>query len=371
MGPKISTITALVLLSIAAPVAARSTSQFRQFFPAWNGYLLDIIDKECKEQRDKYFDPSNGERMLSYNLADCLLGGMEEFRKTEMGITAVILGLLPTMLQTFGPTVAEVSVLASRRPLLALFLGIAMPSVSTGGPLANPAESLRRAIDFRIRSLVLPQARWSWLLISAAQYLIAAAAAANVFHQVYQLAYLSISVSAIAVDSGSISETYTPFLWLMLLVPVHLLGFWRLKLRYRPSKEAGDEKLTERKSWIQGFKSEFVPCALGNPLLLTKVDKGLLSIVVQFFMEIASAVVFIFSTVALSSQIFISLGDVVPIIVRFLIGTLVCRAILLFELHGLREVTSQPQKKDAKHSGYESVCGLDGKGISSEPELTP
>ncbi|KAM5457492.1 hypothetical protein MaudCBS49596_000687 [Microsporum audouinii] len=367
MRPKISTITALILLSVAAPAAARSTSQFRKFFPAWNGYLLNIIDNECQEQRDKYFDPSNGERVLSYQLANCLLDGMEEFRKTEMGITSVILGLLPTMLQTFGPTVAEVSVLASRRPLLAFLLGIAMPSVSTGGPLANPAESLRRTIDFRIRSHVLPQARWAWLLISVSEYLIAAAAAANVFYQVYQLAYWSISVSAIAVDSGTISETYTPFLWLLLLIPVHLLSFWRLKLRYKPSEETAD--FEKQKSWLQAVKSEFVPCALGNPLLLTKVDKGLLSIAVQFWTDIASAVVFIFSTVALSSQIFISLGDVVPIIARFLIGTLVCRAVLLFELHGLREVTSQSQK-DTIHSGYESVCGQDGKGVTAELGLT-
>ncbi|EEQ34943.1 conserved hypothetical protein [Microsporum canis CBS 113480] len=350
MRPKISTITALILLSVAAPAAARSTSQFRKFFPAWNGYLLNIIDNECQEQRDKYFDPSNGERVLSYQLANCLLDGMEEFRKTEMGITSVILGLLPTMLQTFGPTVVEVSVLASRRPLLAFLLGIAMPSVSTGGPLANPAESLRRTIDFRIRSHVLPQARWAWLLISVSEYLIAAAAAANVFYQVYQLAYWSISVSAIAVDSGTISETYTPCLWLLLLIPVHLLSFWRLKLRYKPSEETAD--FEKQKSWLRAVK-----------------NKGLLSIAVQFWTDIASAVVFIFSTVALSSQIFISLGDVVPIIARFLIGTLVCRAVLLFELHGLREVTSQSQK-DAIHSGYESVCGQDGKGVTAELGLT-
>ncbi|KAF3483616.1 uncharacterized protein GIQ15_02940 [Arthroderma uncinatum] len=295
---------------------------------------------------------------------------MEEYSKTEMGITAVIFGLLPTMQQIFGPTVAEVSILASRRPLLSLLLGIAMPSVSTGGPLANPAESLRRASDFRICSLIPPKARWLWLLISAAEYLIGAAAAANVLYQIYQLAYWTISVSAIAVDSGPLSETYTLFLWLILLAPLHILGFWRFKVRYRVSKEAGDhEKLTERKSWLQVIKSEFVPCALGNPMFLTKVDKGPLSIAVQWLADIAVTVVFIFSTVAMSGQIFIGMGDAVPVIARFLMGTLVSRLILLFELHGLREVTSQSQNKDVVHGGYESVCGPDGKCVPTEPGL--
>src|SRR5437763_8745271 len=109
----ISTITAFVLLSVVAPTVARTTSQFRTFFPSWDGYLLQIIDNECQEERDAYFNASNTTTSLPYQLANCILGGMAEFRKTEMGITSIILGLLPTMLQQVGPTVAEVSVLAT------------------------------------------------------------------------------------------------------------------------------------------------------------------------------------------------------------------------------------------------------------------
>jgi hypothetical protein len=326
---------------------ARTTSQFRTFFPSWNGYLLQIIENECQKQGDAYHDPSNEGTSLPYQFANCILGGMEEFRKTEMGITSVVLGLLPTMLQQVGPTVAEVSVLATRRPLLAFLLGIAMPSVSTGGPLANPAETLRRSADIRVRSGLLARAEWLWLFISAAEYLIATAALANVFHVAYQLAYWSISVSSIAVYSGPISQTYTPFLWLVLLVPAHLLSFWSLKLRYRPSEQDGNsEKPSEWKTWLQIIGSEFVPCAKGDPLLLTKAKEGLLSIMVQYLTKIASVAVFVFGTVALSSQIFISLGDVVPVIARFMVGTMACRIILSFELYGLREATSQPLQKD-------------------------
>ncbi|KAK4040857.1 hypothetical protein C8A01DRAFT_45877 [Parachaetomium inaequale] len=341
MRPNITTIIALVFLLVAAPTMARTTSQFREFFPSWKSYLLQIIEKEdengCRKESAEYHDPSNTDKMLAFQLANCILGKMDEFRKTEMGITSVVLGLLPTILQQVGPTVSEVSVLATRRPLLALLLGIAMPSVRTSGSLVEPLE---RSVDISIRSGVLARALWPWLLISAAEYLIAAAAVANVFYQLYQLAEWTISVSAIAVDSGALSQTYGPFLWVMLLVPPHLLGFWGLKL------------------------GEFMPCAKGDPLFLTEVDKkGLLAILVQFLMEMASLVVFVFGTVALSSQIFISLGDVVPVIIRFICGTVVCRLILLFELHGLREVSSRSPKKDAVllGGGYESVFGQDGK----------
>ena len=361
MRPIMPTITTLVLMCLAVPTMARTSSQFRQFFPAWSGYLHDIIDKNCAEVRDDYRNPANENRMLSYEFADCILDKMSEFRKTEMGITAVILGLLPTILQQVGPTVAEVSVLASRRPLLAFLLGIAMPALSTGGPLDNPAEALRSPVDVHVYAGILAQADWLWLVISAAEYLVALAAVTNLFHQLYQLAYWSISVSSIAVYAGGISQAYAPFLWVILLVPAHLLGFLGFKLRYRPSKQTID-----RKTWLQAIGSEFQPCATGKPLLLTEVKKSLLFLVVRYLTDMASLVVFIFGTVALSSQIFISLGDVVPVIGRFLASTLVCRLILSFELHGLREATSRSQKTDdvLLGGGYRPVFGQDGKGTA-------
>lgn len=130
-------------------------------------------------------------------------------------------------------------------------------------------------------------------MISATECFLAAAAVANVFHQVYQLDYWSISVSSIAIDGGVISQTYAPFLWLILLVQAHPLGFWSFKLHYRPTKEGKNSgTLVKRKLRLQVLKSEFVSWAKGNPMLLDKVDRGLLSIAVQFATEMASIVIF-------------------------------------------------------------------------------
>lgn len=346
-----STIAAVALLSVAAPTAARRTDQFQKFFPAWNGYLLRIIDNECPEQRDAYLDPPDDPDAFvpAFQLAKCILNEMDEFRKIEMGVTTLLLGLLPTMLKQGGPSFAEISVLATRRPLLASLLGIAMPSVSMGGPMTDPAESLRRSIDFHVRSGFLARPEWPWLLISIAEYLIAGAAVANVFWPIYQLAYWSVSVSAIAVYSGPMSETYPPFLWIMLVVPVHL-GFLSLKLQYRASKPDGDSEKLRDSSWKTrlGFiRREFTPCAKGDPLLLTKTNKRFLSILVHYLACMASITTFVFGSVALSSQIFISLADVIAVIARFMVSNIVCRIVLSFELHGIREVTSQSLEEDA------------------------
>lgn len=351
-------MAALVVLSLAVPAAARTTRQYRQFFPAWNEYLLDLIDTECKQELVAYQDPNGPYLGPPAELMDCVLDGMPEIRKTEMGITAVVLGLLPTMIQQIGPTVSEVGVLASRRPLLAFLLGVAMPSTSTGGPMADPAEGLRAPLRFRLRTGVFGRAPWLWALVSTIEYLIAAAAVVNTFHQIWQLALLSISVSAMAIHSGAISQTYGPFLWAVLVVPAHLLYFWSFKMQYK-ERRAHSEVPREKRTWLQAMRSEFVPCAAGEPMLLSRLQTGLFCFTVEFMTEVASLVVMVFGTIALSSQIFISMGDVVPIIARFLVGTLVCRLVVLFELHGIREANSDSERKDdvllgdALQSSYE------------------
>lgn len=362
-------MAALALLSLAVPTAARTTRQYRQFFPAWNDYLLDLIDTECDKELVAYQDPNGPYQGPPAELMDCVLDGMSEIRKTEMGITAVVLGLLPTMLQQIGPTVSEVGVLASRRPLLAFLLGIAMPSTNTGGPMADPAEGLRGPLRFRMRSGVFGRVPWLWALVSSLEYLIAAAAVANTFHQIWQLALLSISVSAMAIHSGSISQTYGPFLWAVLVVPAHLCYFWSFKMQYK-ERRTHNKGPHERRTWLQVMGSEFVPCAAGDPMLLTRLPTGLLCFVVEFTTEVASLVVMVFGTVALSSQIFISMGDVVPIIARFLAGTLVCRLVVLFELHGIREANWDSERKDdvLLSDGHQSGYTQDNKGVLTAQE---
>ncbi|SPO04029.1 uncharacterized protein DNG_06712 [Cephalotrichum gorgonifer] len=357
-------MAAVAVLSLAAPAAARTTKQYRQFFPGWNVYLRNITDNACHDELLAYQDPEGEYLGPPALLLDCILSEMSEIRKTEMGITAVVLGLLPTMLQQIGPTVSEVGVLASRRPLLAFLLSFAMPSVSTGGAMADPVEGLRRPVVFRMRSLPSARGGWLWVLVSALEYLIALTALGNTLHQISTLALWSISISAMAIQSGAISQTFGPFLWVTLVVPAHLLYFWSFKMQYK--KRDGDgERTLERETWLQTIASEFVPCAAGEPMLLTQVHTGLLHFVVEFATDIASLVVFIFGTIVLSSQIFISMADVVPIVGRILASTLVCRLVVLFELHGIREANSDSETKDGvllsdgPQSGYEQ----DNKGV--------
>lgn len=59
--------------------------------------------------------------------------------------------------------------------------------------------------------------------------------------------------------------------------------------------------------------------------------------IASFFVNAGVIFLLVYSTILLSSQIFISLGDAVPVLARYFAGSLVCRGIMEFELRGMRE----------------------------------
>ncbi|KAF6788435.1 hypothetical protein CSOJ01_15030 [Colletotrichum sojae] len=342
---------ALLLLSVSMSSAAAQpvrTKHFQTLFPAWDGYLRNMMDSEdCRDHREQYFNVSNtNDQALFYNLTNCVLSEMDELRKTEMGINGIVLGLLPTTLQLFGPSTGEIAVLGTRRPLLAFMLCVAMPSLSTNGRMDNPIGEMKKHLE-GVRSLKLISGRGVWVMMSILEYVLAAAAAYNVFSQVSQVAYRSTSVSAIAINGKPASL----FLWLSLVYAVHILGMWSLFLRFWE-----DETVPVGVGLARG---EWVPCARSRALgLKHRKEVSPLSVVVKYTADILSAVGFVYGTVALSSQIFISLRDVVPIVARLMTGALVCRAVLSFEIHGLWEAANPPtEESGSAESEHEMISG--------------
>lgn len=108
------------------------THQFDVFFPGWDGMIQDILRTNCSTQYYYYRRGErgpDGEAYMVFRVIECVLQQFPEFRKSEMAASAVILGLLPTTLQSLGSTSAETSLLGLRRPVLALLVSV----VSYGG----------------------------------------------------------------------------------------------------------------------------------------------------------------------------------------------------------------------------------------------
>lgn len=92
--------------------------------------MKDILRENCSAQYAGYVARDmgpNGTDYKVFHVVECLLHQFPEFRKSEMAASAVILGLLPTTLQSLGSTSAETSLLGLRRPVLALLVSRPVP----------------------------------------------------------------------------------------------------------------------------------------------------------------------------------------------------------------------------------------------------
>ncbi|KAI1453652.1 hypothetical protein F4805DRAFT_442640 [Annulohypoxylon moriforme] len=341
---KIGVALVFVISFLACPVSC-DPGQFRQFFPAWSGNLTLLRDNNCTAERDAYFADQRAPGYYNdigsaFYLANCILDNMEEFKKVEMSVVSLLFGLLPSTFFLFGPTADEMALLALRRPILAILLAIPMPCLRIAdGSSPGPVSLLRSPIDlpFRLGILASPPV-WLKALVSILEYALASLSVVNMIYQAYQLAFWTITVSSIALYSGPLPATYGPFLWLMLIIVVHLLSFGASNLKYKKDRV---RHRNQAKSWTGWLRSELTPCMHGEPMWLICGPRTYLQMATSSGVSIGALVLLVYATILLSSQIFISLGDALGVIVRFLLGALVCRTILAFELRGMREVTSE------------------------------
>ena len=84
-----------------------------------------------------------------YDQIDCILGHTVESLKANMASTSIVLGLMPTVLAMFGPSVDEISLLSIYRRLLSLLLSMGAPVVHVArvGQYQDPvAHLLKRMI---------------------------------------------------------------------------------------------------------------------------------------------------------------------------------------------------------------------------------
>jgi hypothetical protein len=385
------------------------TSQFSYWYPQFAKVFENLILTECKMQynhyligesvfeteTDMYEAGADKFTVLTQPLIDCLLKNTSEFVKGTITSAQVLLGIMPTVLVLLGASVDEVAMLANvgRRPFLAFLLGFASPTshFSRAFHYAEPAEILAR------HELRLPQFRpKSWRsmgAISLAEYIIALGLAIQVIHCSYEVGTRAVSFIS--------SETVMlPLLWVMAGGFVQMFGVFVFRLRiqgFRDSldecghkaqvrearlrqeerlKQEEDEGATTRQertkldlrsavawarhatSWLVGIlktfwafrHTELKPCASKNyDIRFLTFKETKMFLVSAWAQSVTTVIHIIFGTLVYSSMMFIGSKDAVYILVRFIVSTLVCRVIIMYEIAGLREACKTP-------TGHESQC---------------
>lgn len=339
------------------------THQFDVFFPGWDGMIQDILRTNCSRQYYYYRRGERGpegEAFMVFHVIECVLQQFPEFRKSEMAASAVILGLLPTTLQSLGSTSAETSLLGLRRPVLALLCAIGSPAVRrmTGGGFVKTVSKImvRARQDDEASVFVMPGLSSTripatyWLGVSALEYAAVGGAVANVMLLTYQL-----GVHAVVVFSPK-TIVLLP-LWTALAVVIHLVGVFALYLRVRLRKVSGGERgggWRGRGFWLA---DEAVPSLFQSPKIWELRRENIWFQITTWLLSIGTVAHTVFGTLILSSLLFFSVADSVTIVGRYAASTVACRTVLRFELAGMSEATKHQEHEEGRGEEVELTTG--------------
>ncbi|KAF5632615.1 hypothetical protein F25303_9346 [Fusarium sp. NRRL 25303] len=327
--------------SIAAAGLSRSRSQFKTFFPTIEEHDKLRFQENCSDQFTDYWneskeDPGRGHEW-SKNLLDCILDEYGEVNKANMAVTGILLALLPAGLVQFGPGLAEISLLSTRRPILATLLGFGLLSPSptefgfkdilekalNGGQALIPIKALNGdGIPLLAK-----------LLVSLVEYSIAMAAAANYFYHLFRFTYHAVPLAPLVVYIPGIPEAATLFGWGLLNLPIFLLAFVVSAKTVGPITSESDSK-----NYLAKFITvELTPCGQGPKLekIQTPGCPRTLPRLLGPAVRLVAGLHIITGTVLIGSIVLIPLGDSLPVIYAFIFAAICTRAILSYELNGM------------------------------------
>lgn len=288
---------------------------------------------------------------VCHDLLNCILENTSEVIKGDIASGIVALGLMPTILTFLGSSTAETVLLSRRRPLLAFLIASGSPSVS---PLRtfvypNPIKELR-AREGHLSPTHF--SLWQAAFVSVLQYVLVLGAVANVYTAAFYTGYWTINT----IDCDTV---WYPAHWAATTLPIHL-GMWGLALRVKTIKD----KAWQRNKWMsrvfRWIRDEATPCIMHEKLLLSWKPETYLFVAVSWWTSILTATHILWGTIAFSSIQFLGYVDSIQIIARFMGSAIICRAVLMFELAGMRNALEE-RSRDEDYS----LVGLASTAISS------
>ncbi|KJJ30141.1 hypothetical protein AFLA70_121g002561 [Aspergillus flavus AF70] len=338
----------LLLLLIQAAVAAAAPDQFQHWYKQFRSQIEFVLNNNCSEQYQNYlnktpgfdpeyqlwYDPTKGSA-LTAPLVSCMLSNLPENVKANMASAGVILGLLPTMLSMLGSNTVDTAILArvAGRPFLSLCLALGSPAVLPDRPFEYPNVKALLGADGIKKGLTIPKPGGrTWILISALEYIVALGAVANIVTACYQLGIQCICNYATEV-------TAQPLIWAFIVGLVHIGGTIALSLRYRVIRSPVGETHTVQPNWFGRYLIREINPSLYStpPPDVDEIEESYLFLLFSWCVSTGAVVHILYGTMVLSSLLFISVQDALALAGRFLASVVCCRAVLAYELAGLRQ----------------------------------
>jgi hypothetical protein len=375
-----------------------STPQYAKWYSEKSPELLNISNGVCHESLRCYqaaFDAPPSSTLshqllhVCYHHQSCILSHLSADHLANYQSTNVILGLMPTLLATIGPSLAEISLVSSHRPVLSFLLSMSAPAVwqTRFFEYSDPLHVLRDDSTARPRGTLLRISigdRWSWMasLLSIFQYLIAAGAVANIIAT-------SIELGQKTILAWACTTTFAPLLWTTLASGVHIIaaaGFSyaqssaqhqkqrldcedenqnvttqhqsilaRSKSDQSPKSKFGRIQDSLTLVWrhtLRRIKAETTLCARRAPSVCgIDAEVPPLAVLANVFAVGCGFAHIVFGIVVFSSLQFLTVWDAWNLVLwRYILSTFAGRLILMFEIAGLRSCTvvdSSPSKSSS------------------------
>lgn len=340
------TLTIILCCHVTPSTAlTRSFAQYKHFFPAWEYDLKSMLQDECKTSYEHYQNRIFTQPQVGYQVINCILETMPEFRKAELAAASVILGIAPSALQLLSASYVENAIMAFRRPGLAFLL--AMSSSGVRPVSMGEFDDFISKMEVDASRNDFPTSFWASFATSAIEYFATAAAVANNAHLAYQLSIFAVCTFAPAND-------FLPAVWTASCVAIHLIGYVAIGLRVEVDT-GKDKRIIGLRNWSwQKLRTEFIstPWQARIRLYYKRSYNGWFSAAISL-LYIGTVLQALYGTIILSSLVFISVRDSTVIVLWLMASTLVTRGILIYELGGLRT-----DKTDFNSSGTQTYSSV-------------
>jgi hypothetical protein len=333
---------------------ARHIVKFDQWFPALSDELDRLVNNNCSQQVASYHNASDPHyiRTNASAVNSCLLDHFPESDKFNFAVSAVLLGLLPTALGLLGSNPAEAGLLAYRRPLLALLLSLSSPVFAPirAHEYFDPAKQLYKHTGAASHGLASEMI----LLVLVMQYVVAIGCVVSTTFVVYDLSTRTVCVWAPDI-------WFLPIIWMLLGTVILALGavtVWsRVELKQRDHemklweglwetiKSRGRRAQRQQQQHPPGEKQTVLSTEWSLSCQQTAVDAIQRKTTNRFlflawFTSACTVFHLMFGTVLLSGALFIAPVDALKVAARFFFSTVMCRAVVMYELQGVRETWS-------------------------------
>ncbi|KAI1747047.1 hypothetical protein F4782DRAFT_552592 [Xylaria castorea] len=373
---KLFTASLATLFALIPAAHAVPTHQFDHFFPGWNTRVQDILKGACAEPYAVYLtgkvNETEGKQSIVNPVIDCVLEEFPESRKAELATGALVLGLIPTILQSIGSSTAETALVGIRRPLLGFLISAGSPAVSmmkTSDFASSIMEFVEKGDtrDFGMGKLRWSSGRAKWaFLISILEYVAVGGAVANVLHLAWNLGIYAIAIFAPDTIFG------VP-LWTLGAALIHVAGVLavgvRVRMRSIDSRNGGDYN-TRTKPLNTWIPHQLIPAVFQPAMTLELRQGGANSFwfyALTWIISIGILAQVAFGTLVLSGLLFFSLVDCLIIVGRYALSAVVCRAVVRLELSGMTAAMIPANSKGGQEAMEpEQIVLTTWKGQSQE-----